>query len=219
MTSNKKIILYGAGGHAKSIYSSLKEFSEYEIVGYLDIQEKEFCALKYIGGDECVGTLKNIGVHYAFVCVGSVGNPKVRKRLFNNLKKEGMIAPAIIDKTATVDAKFIGENVFIGKNCIVNSDAIIESMAIINSGAIVEHDCHIKEYVHVAPGAVVCGNCIIGKNTHIGAGSVVIQGVTIGENCIIGAGSVVVKDIPDGVVAFGNPCKVVRKNEQCDDNC
>ena len=39
-----------------------------------------------------------------------------------------------------------------------------------------------------------------------------MPGVTIGDNVVIGAGSVVTKDIPDDVVAVGNPCKVIRKN-------
>lgn len=219
MTLNKKIVLCGAGGHAKSIYSALNTNAEYEIVGYSDVQKKDFANLEYLGNDEGVVSLKNKGVDYAFVCVGSIGNPAIRKKIFQNLKNANFKLPAIIDKTAAVDAKFIGENVFIGKNSIVNYDAIIEDMAIINSGAIIEHEVHIEKYVHIAPGAVVCGNCTIGENTHIGAGSVVIQGVKIGKNTIIGAGSVVVKDIPDGVVAFGNPCKVVKKNEKSIDNC
>ena len=48
------------------------------------------------------------------------------------------------------------------------------------------------------------------ENVWIGANSVVLPGVTIGKNSVIGAGSIVTKDIPENVVAVGNPCKVVR---------
>ncbi|MBQ5837916.1 MAG: sugar O-acetyltransferase [Clostridia bacterium] len=51
----------------------------------------------------------------------------------------------------------------------------------------------------------------IKRNAWIGAGSVILPGVTVGENSVIGAGSVVTKDIPDNVVAVGNPCKVMRE--------
>ncbi len=51
----------------------------------------------------------------------------------------------------------------------------------------------------------------IGDNVWIGGNSVVCPGVNIGNNVVIGAGSVVVKDIPDNVIAAGNPCKVIRK--------
>lgn len=50
----------------------------------------------------------------------------------------------------------------------------------------------------------------IGKNCWIGSGALIMPGVTIGDNVIIGAGSVVTKDVPSGVIAFGNPCKVHR---------
>ena len=50
----------------------------------------------------------------------------------------------------------------------------------------------------------------IGSNCWLGAGVVVLPGVTIGDNTVIGAGSVVTKDIPAGVVAVGNPCRVLR---------
>ena len=51
----------------------------------------------------------------------------------------------------------------------------------------------------------------IGRNCWIGAGALIMPGVTIGDNTVIGAGSVVTKDIPSGVVAVGNPCKVMRE--------
>lgn len=51
----------------------------------------------------------------------------------------------------------------------------------------------------------------IGNNVWIGAGAIILPGVTIGDNSVIGAGSVVKKDIPENVVAVGNPCKILRK--------
>ena len=56
----------------------------------------------------------------------------------------------------------------------------------------------------------------IGKNCWLGAGVIVLPGVTIGNNVVIGAGSVVTKDIPDNVVALGNPCRVLREINERD---
>jgi galactoside O-acetyltransferase len=53
----------------------------------------------------------------------------------------------------------------------------------------------------------------IKKGASIGTNSVVLSSVTVGENSIVGAGSVVTKDIPDNVIAVGNPCRVIRKIE------
>ena len=57
----------------------------------------------------------------------------------------------------------------------------------------------------------------IGENSWIGANVVIVPGITIGKNVVIGAGSVVTKDIPDHVVAVGNPCKVLRTVDEHDD--
>ena len=46
-----------------------------------------------------------------------------------------------------------------------------------------------------------------------GGGAIIMPGVTIGNNVVIGAGSVVTKDIPDHVIAYGNPCRVIRENK------
>ena len=51
----------------------------------------------------------------------------------------------------------------------------------------------------------------IGKNCWLGAGVIVLPGVTIGDNVVVGAGSVVTKDLPDNVLAYGNPCRVIRE--------
>lgn len=56
----------------------------------------------------------------------------------------------------------------------------------------------------------------IGKNCWLGAGVVIVPGVTIGDNVVIGAGSIVTKDLPDNVVAVGNPCRVLREVNEHD---
>ena len=56
----------------------------------------------------------------------------------------------------------------------------------------------------------------ISENAWIGAGAILLPGICIGKNTVIGAGSVVTHDIPDGVVAVGNPCRVLRKISERD---
>ena len=60
-------------------------------------------------------------------------------------------------------------------------------------------------------GALIPKPINIGKRVWIGGGSIILGGVTIGDDSVIGAGSVVTKDIPSGVIAAGNPCKVIRE--------
>lgn len=51
----------------------------------------------------------------------------------------------------------------------------------------------------------------IGRNVWIGSGAIVLPGVTIGDGTVVGAGSVVTKDLPENVVAVGNPCRILRE--------
>lgn len=56
----------------------------------------------------------------------------------------------------------------------------------------------------------------IGKNCWLGAGVVILPGITIGDNVVVGAGSIVTKDLPDNVVAVGNPCRILREVNEHD---
>lgn len=56
----------------------------------------------------------------------------------------------------------------------------------------------------------------IGRNCWIGAGVIIVPGITIGNNVVIGAGSIVTKDLPDNVVAVGNPCRILREVNEHD---
>lgn len=76
------------------------------------------------------------------------------------------------------------------------------------------HHCELGDFVSLNPGVTISGNVNIGEGSEIGTGVSVVNNVSIGRHCLIGAGSVVTRDIPDGVIAYGSPCRVVRKNER-----
>lgn len=86
-----------------------------------------------------------------------------------------------------------GDNVFIAPNCVFTT-----------AGHAIDADQRARGLEIVRP-------ITVGDNVWIGANVTVLPGVTIGSNTIIGAGSVVSKDIPEGVIAAGVPCRVIRK--------
>jgi sugar O-acyltransferase (sialic acid O-acetyltransferase NeuD family) len=212
---NKKILLIGAGGHCKSVLDSVlnkNDFSEIEIIDKNKNIGKKVLGKAVTGCDEDLIKFFNKGYIYAFITVGSIKNFKPRIKLFKKILNIGFEIPNIIDVTAKI-SKYIKmeRGIFIGKNAVINTDVYLEEGVIVNTGSIIEHDCCIGEFSHIAPGAVLCGEVKVGKNTHIGANSVIKQQIQIGNNSIIGMGSVVLSDIEDNVIAYGNPCKVVRK--------
>ena len=96
----------------------------------------------------------------------------------------------------------------------VNSGARIGENAIINTLAGVEHECVIQDGVHVSAGARLGGNVTVGQATTIEIGATVGARVIIGADSVIGAGAVVLRDIPDGVLAYGIPARVIRSTKQ-----
>ena len=217
--SDKSILLIGGGGHCHSVLDSILSSGAYKQIGIVARDKKNLDELKQdaqiskylIGTDEELLNLYEKGWMKAMVTLGSIGDPGVRIRIAKALRVIGFELPVIIDPSAAVskNAK-IAEGTYIGKNSVVNAGAMIGENTIINSGSTVEHDCRIGDFAHISSGTVLCGEVNIGENTHIGAGSVVRQQILIGKNVLIGIGSVVVRDLPDGVKAYGNPCKVVE---------
>ena len=107
----------------------------------------------------------------------------------------------------------LGENFFANHNCTMldcapirfgNNVLVGPNCAFYTAG----HPINISER---AAGLEYAKPITVGNNVWIGGSVTVLAGVTIGDNVIIGAGSVVTRDIPSGVVAMGNPCKVYRK--------
>ena len=210
--ARRKLLLIGGGGHFRSVLDSVLSLGLYGEVGIVDKEDVKILGVSVIGKDQDLPALFQQGWTNAFITVGSVGNTTVRRRLYEMIKKIGFTIPSIVDKTAIIaKGTQIGEGSFVGKNAVVNTGASLGCCSIINSGAIVEHDCSVGDFCHISPGTVLCGQVTVGSDTHIGAGSVVRQQISLGNNVLIGAGSVVLKDIPDGVTAYGNPCREVKK--------
>jgi len=93
---------------------------------------------------------------------------------------------------------YVGDGTMFGPNCVIAT-----------AGHPILPELRIEAYQYNFP-------VHIGKNCWLGAGVVVLPGVTIGDNSVIGAGSIVTKDIPANVVAYGNPCRVVREISEHD---
>lgn len=137
--------------------------------------------------------------------------PAMLKNILGKTGKEIMIeAPFHCDYGWNIE---VGENFFanynltildVGKVTIGDNAQIAPNVSIYTAGHPVHPESRNTGYEYGIP---IC----IGDNVWIGGNVVILPGVTIGNNVIIGAGSVVSKDIPDNMIAVGNPCKVVRE--------
>lgn len=208
---DRRLLLIGAGGHAASVMDCALASGLYEDVGVVEKNADAAGGITPVGCDEDLPRLFEEGWTDAFVTVGSIGNTAVREKLARLIEEIGFFIPVIADPSAVVSpAAVIGPGTFVGKRAVVNTGTVIGRHAIVNTGAVIEHDCRIGDFCHISPGTVLCGKVYVEDRAHVGAGSVVRQGIRIGARALVGAGSAVVKDVPAGVTAFGNPCRIIR---------
>jgi sugar O-acyltransferase (sialic acid O-acetyltransferase NeuD family) len=148
------------------------------------------------------------------VYVLGVYKPKLKTKI---IKELGLTTDKFIN--VIHDGLDISKMSTIGNGSLINSKVsiaahtIIGNFVTINRHVSIGHHTVIGDYCSINPGTNIAGNVRIGEGTTIGMGVNIIDGIKIGKNTIIGAGSVVTKDIPDNVIAYGSPCKIIRDNE------
>ncbi len=211
---NKKIVVLGAGGHAKVILDILT-INNWNIVGIVDrtvTSMLQFEGYPILGDDDALYDIFNSGIYNAAIGIGYIGNNNVRNNIYHRLKAIGYHLPNIVHPTAVIASNVsMGEGNAVFPGSVINSGAMLGNIGIINTNAIVEHEVLLGNNVHIAPGSVILGAVTIMDNSFIGANSTVIQGKRIGQNVIVGAGSTVIHDIEGSVTVAGSPARVIRE--------
>jgi maltose O-acetyltransferase len=107
----------------------------------------------------------------------------------------------------------IGDDVYINFGCVILDcgPVTIGNQVLIGPNVGIYDASHALDAQERMDGALIPGKIRIGNRVWIGGGTIILPGVTIGDDTVIGAGSIVTHDIPSGVVAVGNPCRVLRK--------
>jgi sugar O-acyltransferase (sialic acid O-acetyltransferase NeuD family) len=218
---NEAIVIVGKSSYALSIIQDilfLNGASNAAVVANIPDEENESLQYKYkIDGfllnDYNMDSLRSIANKK--LILGSIG--KARLKIYNELIEIidtnvnsflNVIHPsAIIGADATQ-----GHGVHISPNSVVAPFASIGDFCVLNRNVSIGHHTILENFVTINPGVNIAGMCRIGFNTIIGVGTSIMDGVSIGSNSIIGAGSVVTKNIPNNVVAYGIPAKVIKVN-------
>lgn len=148
-----------------------------------------------------------------FEIVIANGEPEARRKILELVDAAGISLGRVIDNTTiVVPTASVAGGVIITPFCSISSDATLRRNSSVNTMSIVGHDVDVGENTVLSSMVNIGGSCRIGANTYIGMGAKIRDEVTIGENTIISMGAVVYKDIPDGVIAMGNPARPMREN-------
>jgi sugar O-acyltransferase (sialic acid O-acetyltransferase NeuD family) len=200
--SKPKLVLIGAGGHARSCIDVIECEGSFQIAGLVEFsrqsnEKRSEFDHAVVGIDDDLSELSKIH-QYALIAIGQILSAEPRIRLYQKVTQLGFQLPIIISPTAYV-SRFatLGAGTVVMHGAIINAGANIGNNCIINSRALIEHDVKVGDHCHISTGAILNGDVVVGSETFIGSGSVLKQGISIGNNCLIGMGITVRHNLPD----------------------
>lgn len=152
------------------------------------------------------------GLPSAFEYLVAIGDNATRARVFQWLRGRGGTPLRVVHPSAVIaPSAVVQAGTLVCAGVVVNPAAAVGENAILNTACSVDHDNLIGDHVHLCPGVRLGGSVRIGEGTMVGLGAVVLPGIRIGAWSVIGAGSMVNRNVPDGVVAHGNPVRIRRE--------
>ena len=208
----KKVIVLGAGGHAKAMLGVLESMKA-EIHGLIDIKVPKWTTLlaHYVLGDESLLNNDQANSYYLALGIGNRRSTPVRKNIFDKFKAIGFEFITAIHSSSIVHYSVnLAEGSQVMAGVIIQPMTHVGENTILNTGSIIEHDCHIGAHCHIASGAMLGGGVKIGENSFVGSGAIIMPEVVIGSRVTIGSGSVVLKNVADGETVVGVPARILK---------
>lgn len=141
------------------------------------------------------------------------GEPYVRMALRQKLEAAGVGLATLVDPSAVVSPSArLAPGAVVFPGCFVSSGAELGTNSVMIAGALLGHHAVVGEDCMIAGQVNVGGACRIGSRSYVGMGAQLREQTKVGAGSIVGMGSIVFADLPDEVVALGNPCRPMRPN-------
>lgn len=198
------IIVYGGGGHGKSLVDLLRLLNVYRLHGIIDdgIPAGEtVMGLPVLGGSDQLSKLHGDGVRLAVNAVGGIGNVGTRVEVFHRLRQAGFTCPSVVHPVAFVEqSASLAAGVQVFPHAYIGSEVRIGFGSIVNTSAVVSHECDLGEYTNISPGALLAGGVQVGERALVGMGATINLYVKIGEGARVGNGATIKTDVPPHAV-------------------
>jgi sugar O-acyltransferase (sialic acid O-acetyltransferase NeuD family) len=209
------LFIYCAGGYGKEVMDSASRLNAirrfwHEIVFIDDIcKEDSRYGAQVLDFSQACDMLAEIGGE---VIIAN-GEPAARAALRSKLEEKKIRLGNLVDSSAIiVPTATLASGVIVAQFCSISSDVVLGTNVSVNQMSIVGHDVVVGENSVISSMVNIGGKSVIGKNSYIGMGSLIKEGTRIGDGVIVGMGSVVFSDLPDNVIALGNPARPMRPN-------
>lgn len=196
--SGEKLLVFGAGGHAKSVISVALAQHGWDIVGVVTddhpIEISEVLGVPVLGGRETLAGIRESDVRFAFV---AIGDNQTREEISQLLVEYGFQLANIIHPTAQVmtDA-VLADGILLHAYSLVGAEADIGQGCIIQPYVSVGHESKVGAYAQFCPGARLGGQTITGIFCFMGPNAVIYPQITLGDHVAIGANTTVNKSVP-----------------------
>ncbi len=199
-----RLILYGGGGHGKTLIDLVRAAGIYTIFGVVDDGlpvGSEVLGVPVLGGSAALAAMRDQGIRLAVNGVGGINHVETRIQVFELLDAAGFSFPAVVHPTATIEpSACLEDGVQVLAHSYVSSAARIGFGTVINAGVVVSHDCVLGRVVNLSPGAMLAGGVVIEDYAQVGMAATVNLNITIGRHARVGNGATVKKDVPAGTV-------------------
>lgn len=211
------LVIYGAHGLAQEVNIIAKKINQSEhrwseIVYIDDINDLEEVQGQKVYTFEKLLQSFNIEELEAVI---AVGEPAVRDKLYQKVKERKIRFATLVHPGVYIDeTTALGEGVVVCEGATITSNVSIGENAYIQAHAVIGHDIRIGKHTIIGSNCQIGGADIIGDRVFMGFLSGTTDHISVGNDVIISAGAIVFKDLPDEVVAVGNPARVMKKNSE-----
>ena len=212
-----RIVCVGAGNHLSYVSDIIEKEGKHKIVGVLDSFKRigeEIFGYEIVGSPDALEEArKKCDFEGVIITIGDNWSRKIVADTLILQEKDIKFVNAIHPTVCIGKNVSMGRGVIAMAGCIINPGASIGDFSFFATGAQIEHDCIIKNFASVSAGSIMGGFVTLEECSAVTLGVTIVDRITIGKNSVIGSGSLVTKSIPDNVLAYGQPAKVVRKRE------
>jgi sugar O-acyltransferase (sialic acid O-acetyltransferase NeuD family) len=218
--AGKRLFVFGASGHAKVTIDILRLCGGVLIVGLLD----DFKPIGFeCAGIPVLGSLTDFPALAAeqldAAMVVAIGDNWRRNKIVERVRAllPTTTFPSAIHPSAQIAADVsIGEGTVIMAGAVVNTGSRIGDFCIVNTRSSLDHDSKMDQYSSLGPAVTTGGNVSIGAYSNVGMGAILLPEVNVGRHTVVGAGALVLKSIPDFMVSYGAPARLIHSRKPGD---